>query len=299
MRARSRHIYRLGIKELYSLRRDPVLVFLILYTFTFAIYTVANGVKTEVRNASIAFVDEDRTELSRRLRDAFLRPTSSRRADASVRDIDAAMDAGKLHVRRRYPAELRGRRRRRAHPTLQLNVDATAMTLAGNGTAYIPPFCSTSSPISRSRSEGGAALPVALVGAREVQSEPGIELVHRRDADHQQRHHAVAHPVRRRRDPRARARHHRAPAGDAGDAGRDHAGEDLGQRARHRRWRPSSRSSSSWRACSRSRSSARSRCSCSARPSFCSRCARSASRSRPWRGRCRSSACSPSRSSSS
>ena len=37
------HIYRLGVKELYSLRHDPVLVFLILYTFTFAIYTVATG----------------------------------------------------------------------------------------------------------------------------------------------------------------------------------------------------------------------------------------------------------------
>jgi hypothetical protein len=51
-----------------------VLVFLILWTFTFAIYTVTRRVKTEVRNAPIAFVDEDRPELSQRLRDAFLRP---------------------------------------------------------------------------------------------------------------------------------------------------------------------------------------------------------------------------------
>src|SRR5688572_12436116 len=122
------HIYRLGVKELYSLRHDPVLVFLILYTFTFAIYTVATGVKTEVRNASIAFVDEDGTELSRRLRDAFLRPYFKPAALLpSTADIDRAMDAGKytfiVVIPSRFQADLVAGR----HPTLQLDVDATAM----------------------------------------------------------------------------------------------------------------------------------------------------------------------------
>jgi hypothetical protein len=67
----------LGIKELHSLRRDPVLVILILYTFTFAIYSVANGVKTEVLNASIAFIDEDGSELLRRR--GFCKPSCRRR----------------------------------------------------------------------------------------------------------------------------------------------------------------------------------------------------------------------------
>ena len=63
MRALS-NIFRLGIKELYSLLRDPVLMVLIFYAFTAAIYVVAKGVKTELSNAAIAVVDEDRSALS-------------------------------------------------------------------------------------------------------------------------------------------------------------------------------------------------------------------------------------------
>jgi ABC-2 type transport system permease protein len=157
------HIYRLGIKELYSLRRDPVLVFLILYTFTLAIYTVANGVKTEVRNASIAFVDEDGTELSRRLRDAFLRPYFKPPAILpSVRDIDAAMDAGKFAFVVAIPSNFQVDVAAGRNPTLQLDVDATAMTLAGNGTAYIITILQRELENFRSRSEASAALPVAI-----------------------------------------------------------------------------------------------------------------------------------------
>lgn len=163
MRRSLAHIYRLGIKELYSLRRDPVLVFLILYTFTFAIYTVASGVKTEVRNASIAFVDEDGTELSRRLRDAFLPPYFKRPAVlSSVRDIDAAMDKGRYTFVVTIPSNFQRDVEAGRKPTLQLNVDATAMTLAGNGTAYITTILQDELADFVSRAEGGAALPVEL-----------------------------------------------------------------------------------------------------------------------------------------
>lgn len=157
------HVYRLGVKELYSLRHDPVLVFLILYTFTFAIYTVATGVKTEVRNASIAFVDEDGTELSRRLRDAFLLPYFKPAALLpSTADIDRAMDAGKytfvVVIPSRFQADLVAGRQ----PTLQLDVDATAMTLAGNGTTYITTILQNEIAAFVARREGGAALPVSI-----------------------------------------------------------------------------------------------------------------------------------------
>ena len=155
------HIYRLGVKELYSLRHDPVLVFLILYTFTFAIYTVATGVRTEVRNASIAVVDEDGTELSRRLRDAFLPPYFKPAALLpSTSDIDSAMDAGKytfvVVIPMRFQADVAAGR----HPTLQIDVDATAMTLAGNGTSYITSILQKELAGFASRSEGGTALPI-------------------------------------------------------------------------------------------------------------------------------------------
>ena len=157
------HIYRLGVKELSSLRYDPVLVFLILYTFTFAIYTVATGVRTEVSNASIAVVDEDGTDLSRRLRDSFLRPYFKPAALLpSVKDIDGAMDSGRytfvVVIPPRFQADVVAGR----YPTLQLNVDATAMTLAGNGTTYIVTILQNELADYLSRSEEGAALPVRL-----------------------------------------------------------------------------------------------------------------------------------------
>lgn len=37
------NVYRLGLKELFSLRYDPVLVFLIIYSFTFAIIAPSRG----------------------------------------------------------------------------------------------------------------------------------------------------------------------------------------------------------------------------------------------------------------
>jgi ABC-2 type transport system permease protein len=163
MRRSLEHIYRLGIKELFSLRRDPVLVILILYTFTFAIYTVARDVKTEVRNASIAFVDEDGSELSRRLRDAFLPPYFKRPALlGSVRDIDAAMDAGKYTFAVTIPSNFQRDVEAGREPTIQLNVDATAMTLAGNGTAYITTILQNELADFVSRAEGTSPLPVKL-----------------------------------------------------------------------------------------------------------------------------------------
>ncbi|HXX12700.1 MAG TPA: hypothetical protein VEK05_14385, partial [Burkholderiales bacterium] len=64
----------LGFKELASLGRDAAMVGLIIYAFTYAVYGPAKGAQMELRNASVAIVDEDRSELSRRIADALLPP---------------------------------------------------------------------------------------------------------------------------------------------------------------------------------------------------------------------------------
>ena len=68
------NIFWLGTKELRSLQRDTVLVVFVIYAFTFAIYTQAKGTSSEVHNASIAFVDEDQSALSKRLFESFYPP---------------------------------------------------------------------------------------------------------------------------------------------------------------------------------------------------------------------------------
>ncbi len=132
-----KNIYRLGLKELNSLRRDPVLIFLIIFTFTFAIYTVATGVQTELRNASIAIVDEDQSELSRQIQASFLKPYFKPPVLIGLGEIDRSMNAGRYAFVIDIPPDFQADIIAQRKPTLQVNVDATAMTLAGNGAAYI------------------------------------------------------------------------------------------------------------------------------------------------------------------
>ena len=68
------NVYRLGLKEFRSLRYDPVLIFLIVYAFSIAIYSPAKWVRLELDNAAIAIVDEDRSRLSRQIADALQEP---------------------------------------------------------------------------------------------------------------------------------------------------------------------------------------------------------------------------------
>ena len=132
-----KNVFRLGVKELYSLRNDLVMVVLILYTFTYAIYTPAQHAQTELRNAAVAIVDEDRSQLSMRIRDALLPPYFQRPVAISAQEIDPAMDAGQftfvLDIPPDFEADLLAGRR----TSLQVNVDATAMTQAGHGASYI------------------------------------------------------------------------------------------------------------------------------------------------------------------
>ncbi|WP_112663451.1 ABC transporter permease [Microvirga flavescens] len=137
MRYHLMNIFRLGIKELRSLKADPVLLVLIVYTFTFAIYAVATGARFEVDHAAVAIVDEDRSGLSRRIQDALLEPLFKRPVEIASSEIDPAMNAGQyvfvIEIPPRFEQDLISGRT----PSIQINVDATAMTQAGNGAVYL------------------------------------------------------------------------------------------------------------------------------------------------------------------
>ncbi|MDQ0513132.1 ABC transporter permease [Ancylobacter amanitiformis] len=137
MFARLARIFRLGIKELYSLKADPVLAGLIVYTFTIAIYTVASGAKFEVENAAVAVVDEDQTALSRRLRDALLEPFFQPPVRIGADEVGAAMDSGRFVFVVAIPPKFEHDVIAERTPTVQLDIDATAMSQAGNGASYI------------------------------------------------------------------------------------------------------------------------------------------------------------------
>ena len=68
------NIFWLGIKELRSFLHDFVLLGLVIYAFSLAIISHAQSYSQELHNASIGMVDEDHSELSRRITHAFLPP---------------------------------------------------------------------------------------------------------------------------------------------------------------------------------------------------------------------------------
>ena len=59
MKRRLANIFRLGVKELWSLWRDPLMLLLIVYTFTSLVHTTATSMPETLQNAPIAIVDED------------------------------------------------------------------------------------------------------------------------------------------------------------------------------------------------------------------------------------------------
>ncbi len=129
--------YRLGIKEMYSLWHDPVLVVLIIYSFTYAVYGPAKGAALEVFNASIAVVDEDGSQLAKRVREAFLPPYFVPAEPLAVQQIDRAMDRGQYTFVVDLPYRMQRDVLRERRPGIQLNVDATAISQAERGAGYV------------------------------------------------------------------------------------------------------------------------------------------------------------------
>src|SRR6476646_9183664 len=90
------NVYRLAIKELRSIRADPMMLVLVAYTFSVAVYTVATGASTEAKDLTVGVVDEDRSDLSHRLMDTLNPPLFKRSVLISAKEIDANMSDGRL-----------------------------------------------------------------------------------------------------------------------------------------------------------------------------------------------------------
>jgi len=158
-----RHIGQLGIKELLSLIRDPVLLFLIIYSFTFSVYTPAKSAVMDVVNASVAVVDEDDSVASRRMRDALLPPLFLPAATLPFSAINRAMNAGQYTFIIDIPPRFESDLARGVAPTVQIIADATAMSQAGRGPEYIRKIMTQEvQPFWAKRGDPGSKDPVRL-----------------------------------------------------------------------------------------------------------------------------------------
>lgn len=148
------NIFWLGTKELRSFMSDFVLLGLVIYSFSLAVISQAQSNSQELHNAAIAVVDEDHSELSRRITRAFLPPYFKAPVLIQQGEIDHLMNNGSytfvVDIPPNFQRDVLGGRQ----PGLQVNIDATAMVQAGLGSGYIQQIVSIEIAGFLSHSEG-------------------------------------------------------------------------------------------------------------------------------------------------
>jgi len=156
------NIYDLGVKELWSLWRDPMMLVLIVYVFTASVYTKATSMPETLHNAPIAIVDEDNSALSQRIASAFYPPQFTPPAMIDYGSVDPGMDAGQYTFALVIPPNFQRDVLARRSPALQLNVDATRMSQAFTGSGYIQQIAIGEVNEFVKRYRGAEPLPVDL-----------------------------------------------------------------------------------------------------------------------------------------
>ena len=153
-----RNIFQLGVKELFGLWRDPMMLLLIAYSFSMGIYVGAKAQPDSLTNAAIAIVDEDHSALSQRITDAFLPPMFLKPVEISRPEIDPGMDKGKFTFVVVFPVNFEKDVMAGRDPNVQINVDATRMSQAFTGGGYIQQIIAqeTAKFLARSKDDSSA-----------------------------------------------------------------------------------------------------------------------------------------------
>jgi ABC-2 type transport system permease protein len=156
------NIYRLGVKELWSLRRDPLMLVLIVYTLTASVYIAATAMPETLHMAPIAIVDEDVSPLSARLESAFYPPQFTEPARVSARQADRGLDTGNYTFSLDIPPDFERDVLAGGTAEVQLNVDATRMTQAFTGSGYVQQIVAAEVQEFVDRHRGAPAPPIDL-----------------------------------------------------------------------------------------------------------------------------------------
>lgn len=160
---RVRHVYQLAIKELHGLRRDSMLIVLIVYSFTLSIYTASQAMPETLSRAAIAVVDEDRSQLSQRIVDAFYPPYFLKPDLITIDEMDKRMDAGLATFALDIPPDFQRDVLAGRSPVVQLNVDATRISQAFAGAGHIQTIVANEVSEFLKRYRSATDLPVDLV----------------------------------------------------------------------------------------------------------------------------------------
>ncbi len=132
-----KHTYILGLKEVKSFFNDKVFVIFIIWAFTLNIISASNSSRSEVNNAAIAIVNEDNSMVSRNIIAGLRGPYFQEPDIIAYDEINDSLDTGKytfvIVIPEHFQADLLAGK----STEIQLNIDATAVSQAYNGSNYI------------------------------------------------------------------------------------------------------------------------------------------------------------------
>ncbi|MDE2469304.1 MAG: ABC transporter permease [Bradyrhizobium sp.] len=156
------NIFWLGTKELRSFFSDWVLLGFVIYSFSLAVISQAQSNSQELYHASLGIVDEDHSELSRRITHAFLMPYFKQPVAIAPADVEPLMNAGKYTFIIDIPPNFQRDVLAGRQPGLQIDVDATAMVQAGLGSGYAEQIVNNEISTFLSKTEATPSSPVNL-----------------------------------------------------------------------------------------------------------------------------------------
>lgn len=157
------NLFYLFIKELRSIKADPIMLVLVFYAFTLAIYTVSTGASTELKNLAVAVVDEDHSKLSRQIIGALQPPLFQEAVQISATEADTALNEGRfvfvLDIPPNFERDILANR----DAELQIEIDATAIVFAGNGSVALQNIIANEIALFRYGGGVTVATPVKVV----------------------------------------------------------------------------------------------------------------------------------------
>jgi ABC-2 type transport system permease protein len=156
-------IWRLGIKELWSLLRTPALLLLIAAVFSIQIYAAAVATPFTLNRAPISIVDEDASPLSARIASAFYQPYFDPPQSITLSQMNRRMDEGIDTFALVIPPNFQRDLLAGSAPAMQFNVDARRMTQAFAGAGYVQAIVSGEVAEFTQRYRATETAPVELV----------------------------------------------------------------------------------------------------------------------------------------
>lgn len=156
------NIFNLGVKEFRSLSRDYAMLALIVWAFTLGVYSSATGIPETLHNAPIAVVDEDQSQLSSRVINAFQAPYFRVPELIDHGQMDRGMDTGLYSFTLDIPPNFQRDVLAGRQPAIQVNVDATQTAQAFSGAGYIQNIIATEVGEFVSRYRAEPSMPAQL-----------------------------------------------------------------------------------------------------------------------------------------